>query len=330
MPNRVLRDDILRSERLDKISGDAESLYYRLMVAADDLGRFEAHGAAIGTKCYPRRVPPVTRMASFAEFMGKMEELLKELVEAELVFLYNIGNERFGTFYKWRQRLRIVKKKFPDPPHDVLAKCAVDDGRDDKQYDGHTDGHADGHNVVLYPNPNPNQKPKPKPDPELFDRFWQEYPKKIGKPLAEKAFYAVLGKSEDPSVVFQAMLVGIQNHKKCDQWCRDRGMFIPYPASWLHQRRWEDEVTPSAVTATPQSMPIRKSVRESWQIEKDIESVRHQQEKVLDPMRYSYTCGWENMKAMATKGDTKAVEDLAAWTRLRERKQALEVELRLL
>ena len=29
----------------------------------------------------------------------------------------------------------------------------------------------------------------------------------------------------------------------CDQWNRDNGQFIPHPATWLNQRRWEDELT---------------------------------------------------------------------------------------
>ena len=34
--------------------------------------------------------------------------------------------------------------------------------------------------------------------------------------------------------------VEIQSHS--EQWRRDNGRFIPYPATWLNNRRWEDEV----------------------------------------------------------------------------------------
>jgi len=29
---------------------------------------------------------------------------------------------------------------------------------------------------------------------------------------------------------------------RCDQWRKDNGQFIPNPATWLNQRRWEDEL----------------------------------------------------------------------------------------
>ena len=156
MPNRILRDDILRSDRLEMVSGDAESFYFRLMVCADDLGRFEAHGATLAQKCFPKRIPPVTRMASFAEFISNVDGLLKELVEAKLVFLYDVGNERFGVFYKWRQRLRIMRKKYPDPPDEVLAECFADD--DDSQLGGQVGGQVGGVNPKKNPKKNPRKK----------------------------------------------------------------------------------------------------------------------------------------------------------------------------
>ena len=38
------------------------------------------------------------------------------------------------------------------------------------------------------------------------------------------------------------MLSAIDTQKKSDQWKKDGGQFIPNPATWLNQRRWEDEV----------------------------------------------------------------------------------------
>ena len=245
MPNRILRDDIHRSDRIDKLSGEAEAFYYRLMVAADDLGRFDAHSASIGTKCYPLRVPPVTRMASFAEFMGKIEALLKELVDAKLVFLYDVGNERFGVFYKWKQRLRIMKKKFPDPPESVLAECAPDDSHND----GHTVRQGDG------VNPNPNPKKNPKPKPEMFLAFWEVYPRKEGKIPAEESFNTAMQQSEDQQALLDTMLASLARQKRSQQWTRDRGMFIPHASTWLNQKRWLDEGVKTLPGASP---PVRK------------------------------------------------------------------------
>ena len=81
------------------------------------------------------------------------------------------------------------------------------------------------------------------------------------------------------------------------------------------------------VGRTPVRPPTK---RESWQIENDIKSVRAQQEKLLDVSRYGYTDGFLKLHKMADGGDVRAVEDLAAWHRLKERKVALESELRSL
>ena len=35
----------------------------------------------------------------------------------------------------------------------------------------------------------------------------------------------------------------VENYKETDQWKKDNGQFIPYPATWLHQERWKDEIT---------------------------------------------------------------------------------------
>ena len=43
MPNRILRDTILRSERVARLSPTAELFYRRLMSVADDYGRYYAN-----------------------------------------------------------------------------------------------------------------------------------------------------------------------------------------------------------------------------------------------------------------------------------------------
>ena len=37
------------------------------------------------------------------------------------------------------------------------------------------------------------------------------------------------------------MLDAIEKWKQTDQWNEDKGQYIPHPATWINQRRWEDE-----------------------------------------------------------------------------------------
>lgn len=74
---------------------------------------------------------------------------------------------------------------------------------------------------------------------ERFDAFWNAYPKKIGKGAAEKAFKKIKPSGD----LLQRMLSAVEVQKQSDQWRRDNGQYIPNPATWLNQTRWEDEGT---------------------------------------------------------------------------------------
>jgi hypothetical protein len=73
---------------------------------------------------------------------------------------------------------------------------------------------------------------------EMFNKFWGEYPKKVGKDAAQKAF--VKRKPTDELVLEMIKALSVQ--KQSDQWMQDGGKFIPNPATWLNQGRWMDEL----------------------------------------------------------------------------------------
>jgi len=67
-----------------------------------------------------------------------------------------------------------------------------------------------------------------------FDVFWAAYPKKVGKIAAQKAFAKV-------GADIKTILDAIETQKQSVQWRKDGGQYIPNPATWLNQGRWEDE-----------------------------------------------------------------------------------------
>ena len=83
--------------------------------------------------------------------------------------------------------------------------------------------------------------PKAPPLGDAFDRFWSEYPKKVGKIAAKKAFERAIRKT-----TLDTLLTAIRRQKCGSQWSKDNGQYIPNPATWLNQGRWEDEVEPIA------------------------------------------------------------------------------------
>lgn len=74
--------------------------------------------------------------------------------------------------------------------------------------------------------------------PPEFLTFWKAYPKKVGKDAALKAWKKRNGTR--PGI--DAIIKAIEEQKRSDQWTRDSGQYIPNPATWINQGRWDDEV----------------------------------------------------------------------------------------
>ncbi len=70
-----------------------------------------------------------------------------------------------------------------------------------------------------------------------FERFWATYPKKRNKGDALKAWRAL----KPGESLVNAILAAVERTKASVQWRKDEGQFIPYPASWLRARGFEDE-----------------------------------------------------------------------------------------
>lgn len=72
----------------------------------------------------------------------------------------------------------------------------------------------------------------------LFNKFWETYPKKKSKGNAEKWFI----KNKPTEELVNKMIDKINLLKETEQWQKNDGQFIPYPASWLNSKGWEDEI----------------------------------------------------------------------------------------
>lgn len=77
-------------------------------------------------------------------------------------------------------------------------------------------------------------------DHDEFDRFWAAYPRKTAKGKARVAFARARTK-----VTLERMLAALAWQREQTAWLQDGGRFIPHPATWLNQERWDDE--PSSI-----------------------------------------------------------------------------------
>lgn len=74
-------------------------------------------------------------------------------------------------------------------------------------------------------------------EPDHFFTFWHNYPKKVGKADAAKAWKKI----PEPKTTLVKIINALEWQRKSDQWTKDHGQFIPNPSTYLNQGRWEDE-----------------------------------------------------------------------------------------
>ncbi len=70
-----------------------------------------------------------------------------------------------------------------------------------------------------------------------FDQFYEKYPKKVKKQNVKKWFE----KNKPSNELFSSMMNSLEQFRASNDWQKDGGQFIPYPSTWLNQKRWEDE-----------------------------------------------------------------------------------------
>lgn len=70
-----------------------------------------------------------------------------------------------------------------------------------------------------------------------FSTFWSAYPRKQAKSTAQREWNRA-GATLPP---IAELLAALEKHKASRQW-QDR-QFIPHPATWIRQARWEDDIS---------------------------------------------------------------------------------------
>jgi len=96
-----------------------------------------------------------------------------------------------------------------------------------------SDSDSDSNNTPISPNGD-------------FEKFWNAYPRKSGKGKAWESWDKIKPNAQIQSRILEA----ITEQSKTEQWKKDKGQYIPFPATWLNQKRWED--SPEIVLAEKQ------------------------------------------------------------------------------
>ena len=116
MPNRIVREGILTSERVELLSWAEEVFYRRLMSVVDDFGRYYARPALLRAACYPLLLTKVSD--------SDIEKWLSACENAALVRVYPASDgKRYLQLLDFRQHIRAAESKYPPPPDDCDASA---------------------------------------------------------------------------------------------------------------------------------------------------------------------------------------------------------------
>ena len=241
MPNRIIKESICTSENIDQLSAFQETFFYRLIVNCDDYGRMDGRPKVLSSRLFPLRDIKLSQIT----------EAMNALLAAELIILYEKDGHLYIQMKTWdhHQTIRAKKSKYPDINDENVQILTSEFNCKQMNADASKCSRNPIHSNPIRIQSESESKPKsvrtssPETD-ELFDEFWKEYPKKVKKPDAVKAWNKIPSQV-DPHTVIE----GVLRWKKSDQWARDGGRFIPNPATWLNARQWEDEVQETGNTS---------------------------------------------------------------------------------
>lgn len=107
MPNRIIRENILTSERMATIGWDVEVFYRRLMSVVDDYGRFDGRPEILRARLYPLQLDKVGT--------PDVVKWMRCGAEAGLVREYAVDGKPYVEILRFGQPTRSASK-YPDPP----------------------------------------------------------------------------------------------------------------------------------------------------------------------------------------------------------------------
>ena len=216
MRARNLKPGFFKNDILAECDPLARLLFQGLWCLADRKGRLY---------CRIRRIKAEVLPYDNCDLL----KLLQQLVDRGFIIIYKIENEIYleiPTFTEHQNpHIKEQESTIPAPcKSDTCTVLAV----------------LNPESLLLNPE-SPLRRSRAKPvlkTDETFKTFWQEYPKKRNLGDAEKAWSNI----NFVDGLFEKILYKVETLKKTEDWKKENGKYIPYPATWLNRKGWEDEV----------------------------------------------------------------------------------------
>lgn len=104
MPNRMLRD-WTDSEKVHSLSAEAERFFTRLIMKADDYGRYHADTKLLRAYLFPLYAGAIKET--------KIQQWLNECEAADLIFCYEVNGKKYLEIKLFEQKLKVRRSKYP-------------------------------------------------------------------------------------------------------------------------------------------------------------------------------------------------------------------------
>lgn len=285
MPDRMIRESIRTSTKINSLSDFEFRLWTYLLTYVDDYGIGKAEPALIKGMVLPLR-ENVTK--------SDIKNALQKMADTGMIDLYKVDGDSYVCFPNWGtyQRIQTKRSKYPSineaTERYVPGKSTVNHG--DSRWITVSHG-GSRWNTVSHGNPpletkpnrnqienkkKPNQGENPaegvlemdengngivfddrsmKIDPSPFELFWSLYPKHTKKNAAMGAFTnALIGTDGNADVIINGLkrVIDLQ----WSHWPADRQRFIPDAVNWLKDGCWTDEIEPEKESAITGGLPF--------------------------------------------------------------------------
>lgn len=193
--------------------------------------------------------------------VADVQAALEKLVEVGLVLAFEHQERRYICQGNWQEFQKVEYPRvtlLPKPPPSVLQKCepktrrlfAKHPGGSPKRFPKRsrdlsddspsTRGRASRETANGLRLTADGEQPEANTLATRFEMFWAMYPAKKAKDAAWRAWL----KRKPDEALLATMCAAVEQQRLSRQW---REGFIPNPATWLNQGRWQDE--PDAVGA---------------------------------------------------------------------------------
>lgn len=225
---RTVKPEYWTDEKIVELSITARLFFIGLWNFADDNGVLENKPKQLKIRIFPTDDVEVTR-------------LIDELNNLNLIITYETNGASFiyiRNLTKHQVIDRSRKSNLPTPPIDLINQQVVEIKQNQLKSPEISPG-REGKGIGKERKTTPPTPLRGNGVSVDFERFWSVYPKKIGKQAALKKWQALKRTYQLPPP--DQIIGAVEKQKTWDQWQKDEGQFIPNPATWLNQGRWDDQ-----------------------------------------------------------------------------------------